>query len=570
MIPQAILEELKEKADIVKVISTYIPLQKKGKNYLALCPFHSEKTPSFTVSQEKGLFHCFGCGKGGNVFTFVMEMEKAGFAEAAEIIGEKIGIHVENDKSDSEKASLFDKYYSIMEMACKFFESNLDLTSEYLLKRGIKNPKVFRLGCAPDAWDGLLKYLTNKGIKEEDLEKSGLILQREKSEGYYDRFRNRLMFPITDHRKRVIGFSGRSLGDEEPKYLNSPDTAIFIKGENLYNLGLAKDAIKKEKAVLLVEGNIDVATVFEAGIENVVAPLGTAFTSSQAKLIKRFTDLAVIMFDNDTAGIAAEERTQEILKEAGMRVRIANYKNAKDPDELVKKFGKDALIESIKSSYPATEYKIRRIVSRFNLDDTEARVRAAHEVVVALSNEPDKILQGEYVKLSSELLKIPEERLAQELRNKESYFGKKSNLRRITDRPPSRVIEAQRKLIRLIVEWDQAIPRIKDEVELESFGELKSIVEKLMEQKAAEALESMSEADAKTLREIMLSDEPMDDKEIILIDCINSLKANNVQNKLNELKATLANPEKTGSLEALKQMNQEYLNLNEILRTLIR
>lgn len=570
MIPEIQLEELKEKADIVNIISSYIPLKKRGKNHLGLCPFHSEKTASFTVSQEKGLFHCFGCGKGGNVFSFVMEMEKVDFAEACEIIGEKSGIHVENVKSSSPQRTITEKYYAILEAACKFYESKLDPNNEYIKKRGILNPRSFRLGLADGSWDSLYNYLISKGVSQEDLEKVGLILPRQSGSGFYDRFRNRLMFPICDHRNRVIGFSGRALADEEPKYLNSPDSVIFNKGDNLYNLGLAKDAIKDQKAVLLVEGNIDVVSTYEAGIKNVVAPLGTAFTPSQAKLIKRFTDLVVIAFDNDASGLAASERTQEILRDNGVRVRIASIKDAKDPDELVKKHGKEALIAAIQGSSPATEFRIRRIIGRFNLAETEGRVRAAHEVTAMLSQENDKILRGEYAKLASQLLNIPLERLTEELTAKETFFGKKSNLKRVTGKPSSRTKEAEKNLIRLILEWEEALVRIKDELPLESFTNYKNIMQKLWETKPADALGSLREDDAKVLREIMLCEEPLDDKETILTDCIKSLKAESIKTQINEIRESMANARQEGESELIKRMNQEYLNLNEILRSLVR
>src|SRR3989339_561896 len=313
MIPENIINEIKEKADIVSVVSSYVPsLKKKGKNHLGLCPFHSEKTASFTVSQEKGLFHCFGCGEGGNLFSFIMKMEKVDFAEAVKIIGEKIGITV---RAQDFAPSQNNKFYNLMEIACKFYESHLDEVNEYIDKRKIKNPKEFRLGYAPDGWDNLLNYLINKGAIAEDIERCGLILPRQSGSGFYDRFRNRLIFPIADQRGRIVGFGGRAIGGEDPKYLNSPDSVIFNKGENLYNLNAAKDFIKHQKFAVLVEGYMDVVGCFEAGLKNVLAPLGTSLTTKQAQLLSRFTDVAIIAFDSDSAGQLASERTQEILKE---------------------------------------------------------------------------------------------------------------------------------------------------------------------------------------------------------------------------------------------------------------
>lgn len=572
MIPQETLEQLKEKADIVNIISSYVPsLKKRGKNFIGLCPFHSEKTASFTVSQEKGLFHCFGCGQGGNVFSFIMKIENVDFAEAAQIIGDRIGIHIEKDERQAKNKSLTEKYYSLMEMACKFYEGNLEKANEYIKQRGIHHPQAFRLGYAPDDWSNLLDYLFSRGAKEEDMEKAGLVLRKQTGTGFYDRFRNRLMFPICDLRNRVVGFSGRAIRDnEEPKYLNSPDSPIFNKGEVLFNLGNARDAIKQQKFLLLVEGNIDVVTCVEAGIKNIAAPLGTAFTHPQAQLIKRFTDTVVLAFDGDPAGAAASERTQEILKDAGVKVRIAVYEGAKDPDELIKKQGKEALVESINKSYPATEFKIRRIVSRFNLAEPEARALAAHEISAMLSKEEDKILQGEYIKLAAGLIKIPAEALSAEVKSNYFYRGRNSS-KRTTEKPAQKQVEAEKTLIRLILEFEDALPRIKDELSLDNFFAYKNIVKVLWEFPGKVAVDSLTdEADARALREIMLTQEPMEDKEKLLGDCIRSLKANALKIQVDQARQDIAEAEKNGNLELVKRLQKEYLSLTEILRPLVR
>ncbi|MBI5701472.1 DNA primase [Candidatus Saganbacteria bacterium] len=571
MIPESLINELKEKADIVSIVSSYVAVKKKGKNYLGLCPFHSEKTPSFVVSQEKSMFHCFGCGAGGNVFTFVMKMENTDFLQAAEIIGDKIGVHIERSAYDEKNREQKNHLYALAEAACEFFELNIDGANEYIKKRGIADPKLFRLGFAPNSWDAISKYLLSRGAKLEDLLKLGLIIPRPNAQGYYDRFRDRLIFPITDHRNRVVGFSGRALNNEEPKYLNSPDSEIFVKGDNLYNLGLAKDAIKQQKFALVVEGNVDVISIYEAGIKNVIAPLGTAFTPRQAKLIKRFSDMVVLAFDADPAGVAATERAQEILKEADVRIRIAQLKDAKDPDEMIKRSGKEAFIESVKASCPALEFKLRRVIGRFNLNEAEARARAAHEASAILSDEKDKILQSEYIKLASQLIGISAELLEGEVKSKYSFYRARSSLRRTTAKPSSKVIEAQKKLIRLMIEWDEATVRIKDELQLENFGRYEELAKKIFESPANVVLENLANTDeGKILREIMLSEEPLEDRELILSDCINSLKAEAIKNKMEALRNAFSDSEKKGGAEAIASMNKEYLGLNEIFRSLAR
>ena len=309
MIPKQIIEEIRNKADIVKIISEYLHIKKRGKNYLGLCPFHAEKDPSFTVSPEKQLFHCFGCNEGGNVFAFIMKTENIGFAEAVEELGTKVGVAVpkttgrRTNKPEKEKAG------QIMNLACKYFQSCLEskpgeAAHTYLNKRGIekKTQETFHLGYAPPGWDNLFNFLVSRGASPQLIEKTGLVIAREGEKGYYDRFRNRLIFPVIDHRNQVVAFSGRSLGNEEPKYLNSPDTIIYHKGETLFGLNLAKDSIKKCKTAIMVEGNFDLVAPFQAGITNIVAPLGTALTTYQSKLLSRYCETVIIAFDTDSAG----------------------------------------------------------------------------------------------------------------------------------------------------------------------------------------------------------------------------------------------------------------------------
>lgn len=563
------INELKDKINIVDIISSYVPLKKRGKNYLGLCPFHSEKTASFTVSQEKGLFHCFGCGAGGDAIAFLMKIENTDFWGALNFISEKTGLEIETPEKNSTAKSHLEIFFQATEAACKFFEQNLAAAGNYLSKRGINNPQFFRLGFAKDSWDDLFRFLTQKGFKERELEEAGLIVARQDKSGYYDRFRNRLIFPITDYRNRVIGFSGRAISNEPPKYLNSPDSPIFNKGSHLYNLGLAKDAIKHEKAVFIVEGNIDAIASYEAGIKNVVAPLGTAFTQNQANLLKRFCGLAVVAFDSDEAGIAACEKAYEALKSADIRVRIAAIKNAKDPDELIKKFGKDALVKMIKDSLPALEFKIKMIISRHNMSDPESKAMAAHKITSLLMQEKDKVVRDEYLKLASNLLGISQETLLMDLKY-QNTANSRANLKKSTGRPNFKAKEAEKMLIKLAAESDEALLKIKNELSPEYFTYFKNIALQLWDKPASEALQSLDENDSKAYREIMLSEAPVSGNENILTDCINSLKTEEIKNKMEKIKQDISNSEKSSDFERLKLLNKEYLGLNEILRSMSR
>jgi len=571
------IEEIKEKANIVQIISEYVQLKKRGKNYLGLCPFHSEKTPSFTVSEEKQMFHCFGCGKGGNIFAFLMEYEKVDFPESVKLVGEKTGIEVQIQESNGILKGYKDQLLNLMDLACKFYEKNLDETHgeaarAYLLKRGLSpaQAKLYRLGYAQNNWDSLFKYLVSRGAKTEDLESSGLILSRKEQEGYYDRFRNRLIFPIFDLHSRVIGFSGRSLGDEEPKYLNSPDSPIFMKGENLFGLNLAKEEIKKKKFALLVEGNVDVLSCQEAGFKNTVAPLGTAFTPFQAKLLGRFAETVVVAFDQDPAGRAASDRAVEILKDAGIKTRITELKDHKDPDEFIKAEGKEAFLETIKKSKPAYEYKILRIISRFNISNIESRAQASHEIASFLAKEKDPIVQSEYIKLAAQLLKIEEVLLHNEVKrrssiNNISYKGSRGAI----PRPPHKIIEAEKNLIRLAVESEEAFLHIKENVSADDFVDpnFKYFMAKLLEVPGKDLAANLeSEEQKKILREILIEDKPITDFKQIADDCIQVIKEFHLKEEISKIRAALEIAQKTGNYEEERILNSEYNRLSEIFR----
>jgi len=580
LIPKEKIEEIREKADIVAVVSDYLALKKRGKNYLALCPFHSEKTASFTVSQEKQLFHCFGCGEGGNVFAFVMKMEKVEFPEAVEIVGEKLGIQVEKSKSSGALKSYRDRIYDLLSLACKFYESNLDSKSgakarEYIEKRKLSpaGVKGFRLGYAEDNFNSLTKHLLSRGAKPEDLEAAGLALPGKES-GHYDRFRNRLMFPIFDTRGHILGFSGRSLNEEQPKYLNSPDSIVFNKGEVLFGLNLAADAVKKSKFAILVEGNIDVVSCHEAGFKNTAAPLGTALTTSQAKLIKRFAETAVLSFDSDAAGYAAMERAQEALNEAELLVRVLDMGKYKDPDELIKAAGRDRFAECVKNSIPATEFKIKRIISRFNLAEVEGRARAAHQVAEFLVKEKDKIVQREYIKYAAGLLKTDEDLISSEVR-KRTFYNRSSGmpLRSVTKRPPDKIIEAEKNLLKLALTSNEALGLIKAGLGTDEFSDPnnREVFKKLQELPAEQLLlELGSEEQKRIVREAMLGESLEGDIKQMTNDCINAVKGYKVKKQIDQVRQDLMAEEKIGNLEAVKRLNSEYHSLSEILRAMTR
>ena len=564
MIPSQTIEEIRNKSDIVAVVSGYVRLRKTGKNYVGLCPFHSEKTGSFTVSPDKQLFHCFGCGEGGNVFSFIMKIESLSFIEAAEELGGKIGIAVEKPSAASVASKLSkEKSYDAVLLAAKFYrkcyaEDAGKAAREYVEQRGIseETAKIFGLGFAPEGWDNLFKHLIARGVDPKVIEQAGLTLPREEKDGFYDRFRNRLMFPVFDARGRVVAFSGRAVKNEEPKYLNSPDTPVYHKGETVFGLSLTKDAIKEEKLAVLVEGNVDVVSVYQAGIKNVAAPLGTALTPLQCKLLARFADTIVLAFDADAAGEAATERSIEILRDQGLKVKIAEIKGAKDPDELIRKEGASAFSAAIDSALPALEFKIKRTLSRHNLSEIEARSRALSEIAGLLSREKDAFVQNEYAKLAALPLKVEAETILAAVK-RQSYYqrGGEKNLRRMTEKPVSKVLEAENMLIALAVQNKEFLEQLKKALRAEDFTypETKLIAEVLFAVEAQSnenlphfLLENLPEESAKKLLAKILLNAAPAEAEQVLDDCIKTLKAEKTRGKIEALKVELKAAESAG------------------------
>jgi DNA primase len=403
----ALIEEVANRSDIVAVVSQYVKLKKTGKNHKGLCPFHNEKTPSFIVSEDRQRYHCFGCGASGDVIEFVMNMEKLDFVDALEYLAEQNGIRLEDylKKHDNTKV-VMDKtvLYELMREAAIYYYNNLKKSAEalgYLKKREInaKTVKNFGLGFATESWDGAIKHLNqNKGYSFQDLERCGLIIKREKSSGYYDRFRNRIMFPIFDIRGRVVGFGGRVLDDSLPKYLNSPETELFNKGGLLFGLNFAKRFIGNEKRIVIVEGYMDVIALHSRGILNAVASLGTALTEDHANLLKRYGKELILSYDSDSAGEKATLKSVGILEKTLCKIKVIHLEGAKDPDEYVKKNGIDAYIDEMKNALPALDYRIFLLRKRFERTSPQERIEYMEELKALFDTVPDHLQKEVYLK----------------------------------------------------------------------------------------------------------------------------------------------------------------------------
>lgn len=387
------LEELTARNDIVDVVSSYVSLSKKsGNNLFGLCPFHNEKTPSFSVSRDKQIYHCFGCGKGGSVINFIMEVEGLSFSEAVEFLAKRAGLEIPEQSITSESKNIRSRILSLNTDAARFYHKLLLSPEgtdavEYLRIRNIKSSTAtrFGLGFAKDSWDSLCRAMLKLGYTYQELFEAGLCKKSSKNTGaFYDSFRNRLMFPVIDVKGAVVGFSGRALGNNEPKYLNSSDTPVFNKSKNLFAINLAKKT--HAKSFILCEGNIDVVSLHQAGFDNAVASLGTALTSEQAKLISRFTDSVIIAYDNDSAGQKAAKRSIPIFESVGLQVRVLQMDNAKDPDEYIQKYGSDRFSILLNSSPNRIDYQINQIRNKYNLSNENDKISYLDDITSFLSS----------------------------------------------------------------------------------------------------------------------------------------------------------------------------------------
>ncbi len=405
--PEELVEEVRMRNDVVDVISGYVKLQKKGSNYFGLCPFHNEKSPSFSVSSAKQMYYCFGCGAGGNVITFIMDYENYSFSEALKLLADRAGVTLpkpEYSKEAREQADLKAALLEINKLAASYFYYQLkgqqgEAGYGYLRNRQLTDETItrFGLGYSNKTRDDLYRYLRGKGYDDTILKESGLVSIEER--GAHDKFWNRVMFPIMDVNNRVIGFGGRVMGEGEPKYLNSPETRLFDKSRNLYGLNYAR--ISREKYILICEGYMDVIAMHQAGFTNAVASLGTAFTTQQAQLLKRYTDKVVLTYDSDGAGVKAALRAIPILKEAGISAKVLNMQPYKDPDDFMKNLGADAFRQRIEEARGSFLFEIDVLKKNYDMNDPEQKTEFHNQVARKLLEFPEALERDNYLEAVS-------------------------------------------------------------------------------------------------------------------------------------------------------------------------
>lgn len=427
---ESFLSEVAERNSIEDVVSQYVSLSKRsGANLFGLCPFHNEKTPSFSVSPAKQIYHCFGCGKGGGVINFIMEMENLSFPESVEFLAKRVGMAIPEAEEDAESRKR-ERIYALNKDAARFFYEQLSIPAgkkacAYMAQRKISpaTARNFGLGCAPDSWDSLRKAMHAKGYSDAELLSADLI-RPGKSGNYYDTFRDRLVFPVIDIRGNVIGFSGRMLGDREPKYLNSKETAVFIKSRNLFGMNIAKKS--KSGYILLVEGNIDVVSLHQAGFDSAVASLGTSFTEEQARLISRFTHEVILAYDSDGAGVKASRRAIDILEKLDVKVRVLSIPGSKDPDDYIKANGAGAFRNLIEKSESQMEYILANILSKYDLSVSDQKISYVREAANAVAAVSDGVARQVYAGRISQIASIDSKIIEDEISRRRSALIKRA------------------------------------------------------------------------------------------------------------------------------------------------
>ena len=462
--PDEIIEEVRNQNDIVDVISEYVKLQKKGANYFGLCPFHNEKSPSFSVSPGKQMYYCFGCGEGGNVISFVMKYENYSFIEAVQMLASRAGIElpqVTRSKEEKENADKRSQILTINTLAAKFYYYTLKsekgaLAYHYLRGRELSDNTItgFGLGYSDKYSDSLYKYMKSKGYKDDILKETGLFTFEEK--GVHDKFWNRVMFPIMDVNNKVIAFGGRVMGDGKPKYLNSPETKVFDKSRNLYGLNIARTS--RKDYLLICEGYMDVISLHQAGFNNAVAALGTSFTSGHASLIKRYAKEVVLTFDSDGAGIKAALRAIPILREAGLSIKVLSMKPYKDPDEFIKALGPEAYEERIEKATNYFIFQVGTLMNEYNLYDPSEKTEFHNKVADMLLEFEDEIERNNYLESVCRTFNIPLDGLRQLVKKKGlNYIGKKQReeketIKSVNKEKEEAVVLAQQILLTWLIE----------------------------------------------------------------------------------------------------------------------
>ena len=605
---QYFIDDLKDRADLVRIIEPYAQLKKKGANWMACCPFHQEKTPSFSVNPSKGFYKCFGCGKGGNAFTFLMEIEGLNFPEAVQRVAEMHGIPLPEPVDDGqykqarkrkeEKKQLADQVIDLNKIALEFWEAELQGKSakakaarDYLEKRGISDEvqKKFRIGFAPDSWDSLLNHLKGKGADEKLIEQSGLVSVNEEKDRVFDRFRGRIIFPVLDVEGRPIAFGARAMGDEQPKYLNSPETPAYVKGQHLYGLFQGKEAVRQKKFAILVEGYLDLIALHQFGITNVAASLGTAFTPEQAKLLSRFTKKVVINYDGDSAGVKAARRAVEELLPQDFEIKVLVLPNGMDPDDFLRANGAEAYNTARGQSTPFLYFVFDASMRGRSLANPKHKAEAIEDVVPVLAAIKNPIQKRESFDQAMDYFRVDDTGLKRDLWQtvKSGQTVPAEAIKREVKRvAKAKITVAEQQLLELLIhdaELRQMVLPILEESDYESlatagiFRAMYAIDERGEEMDLGAVLnETMGDEIAEDLAPLLMIGEPKrGEGEVIdsvfheAENCILSLRSMAIQNRIQEVSQELLAAEQTGDIDLVNALVAEQLDLSKMKHLLL-
>ena len=587
-----IIDDVRQSNDIVDVISQYVRLKRSGRNYFGLCPFHNEKSPSFSVSPEKQIFHCFGCGVGGNVFTFLTKIEGINFVEAVQLLAERANIQLPTleNNVDSAKEALKAKVYKVNEFTAKYYHENLyrpesKMAQEYIKKRKLSNEtlKSFQIGFS-GKFDELYKELKKQGFEDREILESGLVNKNERGQ-YIDRYRNRLMFPICDVRGRVIAFGGRVLDDTKPKYINSPENIVYSKGRHLYGLNVAKKYDIK-KRLLIVEGYMDVVSLHQRDIHNVVASLGTALTQQQGYLLRNNTEQIILSYDSDEAGQTAKVRAMEILQNMGCDIRVLQMEGAKDPDEYVIKYGNARFQNLVDKSISVIEFKVKILRQSLNLESTNDKIKFLNEIAKLISKIDNSMEREVYIEKIAKEYDVSKEAIYAEV-NKLTYREIKDEkilskpkpvVKHIEKKEMDNVSEATKRrentVIAILLSGDRNIYEIiKQNITIKDFKYDidKRIAEKLYEEfengnsNINSIIDNLSEEEQNHITMIMAEDYGIDDVEKAIDDIIQSYEKDKLNERKLEILELLENStEENQKKELEKELNDIIIRLAKI------
>jgi DNA primase len=596
--PQTFIDDLKRQADIVRVIQDYVQLKKKGANWMACCPFHKEKTPSFSVSPAKEIFYCFGCHKGGSVFTFVMEIERVAFPEAIKLVADKVGMPLPKMVDDGRfeaRRQEADQVIQLNAWAMEWWEQQLESSSEgriareYLKEREIteETQKTFRLGYAPDTWDALSIYLRNKGASQDHIDRSGLVARNEDNTRSWDRFRGRLMVPVLDVQGRPIAFGGRTLKGEDAKYINSPETAAYIKGRNLFGLNLTRDEIRRQGFAILVEGFLDLIVPYQFGVRNVVASLGTALTADQVKLLSRFARKVVVNYDGDRAGVQAAKKAIEILLAEDLEVKVLVLPDNTDPDEYIRKFGVTEYQRQRAQAQPHIQFVIESALRDRNLHRPAEKAEAVEEVLPYLRAVNSRIQKREYFDMAMDALAIDRENVNTSAWRRELWQMVRDNrklpsttVQALTRR--SEATAAEQRLLGLLFAdanlRHQVLPMLREEdyEDLATAPLFKALLE--LERDGAEIdfenLNNKIEGDefaAKLVPMILMNSSLHASNEHYVPDeCVWTFRLMKIEQRIEELRRELVIAEREQDTEKLSLLSSEQIQLSAQRQTMLQ